>query len=151
MFNFLLRQTRGFYYESFNMGIPLVVVNLIAFLWPNQIILNESEHQKYLLLITHYFNPLILFLYLIIYLINGKSLYLTRILYISLLYSMFAIISSLMGNEPTKNIFIAILFPLSSISITNVYRHYYLRSKINITLTKFLIIWASLPVVMLMF
>jgi len=132
-----------------NLPYVLIAVNLIAFLWPVQLRWSDAEHSECLLFITHYINPLILFIVLYIFLINNK-IYISTILHTSFLYMLILIISSLMGAEPIKNIFISIFFILATIFIFNIYTHYYRKFPINMGITKILVIWASTPVILLL-
>jgi hypothetical protein len=132
---------------GFNLAYLLIAINLTFFLWPYQII--DSNYHQYLLLITQYLNPMILFLYLCIFLVNKNKIHLTNIFYVSIFYSLVLIISSLLGNDPIKNICIAIFFSLSAICILNVYKYDYIKWPINTWILKFLILWSSLPVILI--
>jgi hypothetical protein len=92
---------------------------------------------------------MILFLYLCIFLVNKNKIHLTNIFYVSIFYSLVLIISSLLGNDPIKNICIAIFFSLSAICILNVYKYDYIKWPINTWILKFLILWSSLPVILI--
>lgn len=135
----------------YNLAYLLIAINLTAFLWPVQMVRNNWDYHQYLLIITNYFNPLILFFYFCKFLINKNLIRLDNIFYSSILYSLLLIISSLMGDEPIKNILIAIFFSLSSISIFNIYIYNYVECPINIHIIKLLIFWSTLPVVLLLF
>jgi O-antigen ligase len=134
-----------------NLAYFLIGINLIAFLWPVQLVENDWHYHQFLLLITNYLNPLILFFYFCNFLINKNKINLSNIFYSSILYTILLIMSSLMGNEPIKNILIAIFFTLSSISMNNIYKHNYVEWPINMYMTKLLIFWSTLPVILLLF
>lgn len=132
-----------------NLAYLLIAINLTAFLWPVQMIEDDVTYHDYLLLITNYLNPLVLILYLYIFLVFKKSIIINNIIYISMLYSILLIISSINGSEPIKSIFIAIYFTLCNICIQCIYKHDYIKFPINAWVTKLLIFWASLPVILL--
>lgn len=137
--------------EKYNFAYILIVANLIAFLWPSQSVEGNLNYINYLLFITRILNPIFIFLFIFSYLAKGGKIHLSEITYIALFYTFILIFSSLMGNEPFKNIFIAFFFFMSSISVMNIYPHYYEKFPINIYITKFLIFWASIPVILLIF
>lgn len=132
----------------FNLAYILIAINLIAILWPVQLVGDSDAHRECLLLITNYLNPIILVLYLFIF-IAHNSLRLNNIIYISIIYSIFLIISSLLGNDAIKSIFIAMFFTLCNICIQYIYKYDYIKFPINVWVTKILILWASLPVILL--
>jgi hypothetical protein len=57
--------------------------------------------------------------------------------------------SSINGSEPIKGFFIAIFFTLCNICFQCTYKYDYIKFPINTWVTKLLILWASLPVVLL--
>lgn len=132
-----------------NLAYLLIAINLTAFLWPVQMIEDDVTYYEYLLLITNYLNPLLLILYLCIFLAFKKSIYINNILYSSILYTILLIISSINGSDPIKNIFIAIFFTLCNICMQCIYKYDYVKFPINAWVTKLLILWASLPVILL--
>lgn len=135
--------------KCLNLAYLLVAINLIAFLWPIQMIGNDAAYHEYLLLITNYLNPLVLILYLCIFILFKNIIYLNSTLYASILYSILLIISSINGIEPIKSIFIAIFFTCCNICILSIYKFNYIKFPINPWVAKLLIFWASLPVMLL--
>lgn len=132
-----------------NLAYLLIAINLTAFLWPVQMIEDDVTYHEYLLLITNYLNPLVLILYLCIFLAFKKRIYINNILYSSILYTILLIISSMNGSDPIKSIFIAIFFTLCNICMLCIYKYDYIKFPINVWITKILIFWASLPVILL--
>lgn len=132
-----------------NLAYLLIAINLTVFLWPVQMIEDDVTYHEYLLLITNYLNPLVLILYLCIFLAFKKVIYINNILYSSILYTILLIISSMNGSDPIKSIFIAIFFSLCNICILCIYKYDYIKFPINVWITKLLTFWASLPVILL--
>ena len=151
MFNATGNMGYKHFLQPINAAYFLIAINLTALLWPVQLIENYGYYQQCLLIITNYLNPLILFFYLCTFLVAKNKINLSNLFYSSVLYSILLIISSLGGSEPIKNILIGIFFSLSAVSILNIYIYNYVKWPINTYITKLLIYWTTLPVVLLLF
>jgi hypothetical protein len=126
----------------------LIFTNLILILLPVFLTNNLIWFKDGLLILTNFFNPLCVIFCIIYYLLLKGTIQFNAILISALLYTINIIFSSIIGEDPIKNIFIGIYFLAFTIFIFNVYRAIYF--DININILYVLILWQLIPLTLLL-
>ncbi|QWD16529.1 O-antigen ligase family protein [Polynucleobacter paneuropaeus] len=125
-----------------------ILINLILILLPDFLTNNSIWFKDSLIILTNFFNPLFIVFCIIYYLLIKGSIQFNAILISALLYTITVVFSSIIGNNPIKNIFIGIYFFAFTIFIFTIYREIYF--DININILYALILWQLIPLILIL-